>query len=104
MRAVILIIGFAYLAIQASPDLSSDANTVANLDRGHFITDLDGLPNDFVTHTHWQGRFSPSAGNGMYVTATNTTGLNFDVNIALVEGFWFVLSRAISNLRHSHQL
>lgn len=91
MGAVILVVGLAYLTLQASPNLSSDANTVSNLDSSHFIADFDGLPDDFMAHTDRQACFSPSASDCMDITTTNTACFNLNVNISLVEGLWFVL-------------
>lgn len=51
MRAVVLVVTLAHLALQTSPDLRTDADTVSNLDGGHLGTDFDGLADNFVTNT-----------------------------------------------------
>lgn len=67
MRAVVLIVAFAFLALQTGPDLSADTNAVANLDRRHLVTNFDGLANNLMPDTERQWCFSPAACDGVDV-------------------------------------
>lgn len=58
--AVVLVIRLAVLALQAGPDLSTDADPVAYFDFGDFIADLDGFADDFVADAKREARFTPS--------------------------------------------
>lgn len=51
VRAIVLVIRFADLALKASPDLGADANTLTNLDGADLGTGFDDLANDLVTDT-----------------------------------------------------
>ena len=53
MRAVVLIVGFAALALQAGSDLSTNTNAVSNLDSRHLVTNFDSFANDFVSDAEW---------------------------------------------------
>lgn len=55
VRTVVLVVRFALWALQASPDLSSNTNTVSDLDGGNFGANLDGLSDDFVTNAEGVG-------------------------------------------------
>ena len=50
MRAVVLVVRLAILALQAGPDLSTDAHAVSDLDSGDFVADLDCLADNFMSY------------------------------------------------------
>ena len=85
MRAVVLLIRLAKLALQARPDLSADTNTVPHLDGAHFVTDLNGLANDFMANADWKRALSPSASNSVDIGAANAAAFDLDVNITVLE-------------------
>lgn len=91
VRAVVLIIRFAVLALQAGPDLCPDTDPVSDLDGRHFVADLDGMANDLVANAKWKACFAPATGDGMDVAAADTTGFDPDVDITLAERLGFEL-------------
>ena len=97
MRAVVLIVRFADLALQACPNLCADANTISDLDGCHLVANLDGMPDDLVADAQRKTCFAPSTGDGMDVTTADTTCFNSDVDVTLPKWFWFVL-HAVSEL------
>ena len=48
VRAVILVVGFAALALQAGSDLSTNTNAVADLNGRYLVTDFDSFANDLM--------------------------------------------------------
>lgn len=60
VRAVVLVIRLAVLALQAGPDLSADADAIAYFDGGDFVADLDGFTDDFVADAKRKTGFTPS--------------------------------------------
>lgn len=95
MRTIVLIIGLAHFALQASPNLSANTDTVSDLDGRYLFTNLDGLTNDFVSDTEWERGFSPAAGDGMDVGTAHTAGLNLDINVTIFEGLCFELENLL---------
>ena len=91
MGAVVLLICFTELALQACLDLSAHANAVSNLDRGHFVSDFDGFTNDFVADANGERAVSPSASDGVYIGSAYTAALNLDVDVPVLEWFWLEL-------------
>lgn len=91
MRAVVLIVGLAELALQAGLDLSADTNTVSNLDGRHLVTDFDRLANDLMTDANGERAIAPTASDGMNIRAANPAALDFDVDITVFELFRFEL-------------
>ena len=85
MRAVVLLIRLAKLALQARPDLSADTNAVPDLDGAHSVTDLNGLANDFMANADWKRALSPSASNSVDIGATNAAAFDLDVNVTVLE-------------------
>ena len=61
MWAVVLIVALAIPTLQASPDLSAHANSVANLDSLDLGTDLYRVTNDFMTDADRKGSFAPAS-------------------------------------------
>jgi len=72
MRAVVLVITLEHLALETSPDLSTDADTVPNFDGSDLGTDFDGLADYLVTNTERERRLSPTAGDGVNIGSTDT--------------------------------
>jgi len=92
MWAVVLVVRLADLALQASPDLGTHANTVPNLDRSYFVTDLDRLAHNLVADAEGKcGDLAPTSGDGVDVATTDTAALDFNVNVAVFEFLWFDL-------------
>lgn len=91
MRAIIFIVRLANLALQTSPNLGSDSNAVSNIDRRNFVADFDCLANDLMSDAQREIGLSPTSSDGVNIGATDTTGLNQDIYIALLERLWFIL-------------
>jgi hypothetical protein len=53
MRAVVLVVRLANLALETSLDLSTNADSVADLTGGNLAASLDYFANDFMTNANW---------------------------------------------------
>ena len=91
MRAVVLVIRFAKLALETGTDLSANANTVSDLDSCHLVADFDRLANNFMTDADRERTIAPTASDGMDIRAADTAALNFDVDITIFKLLWFEL-------------
>lgn len=112
MRAVVFIIVFANLALQASPDLCTDANAVSYLAERYLWPSLDDLADDFVSDAERKFLSSPAAGNRVEIacvkrrkstlgecesgrgrrrTSADTASLDDDIDIVVLEGLWLEL-------------
>ena len=85
MWAVVLVVALALFALQARPYLCSNADSVANLDGLHLVTDLDGLADDLVSDTYWQRAVAPSTVNGVDIGAADTAALDTDIDVVVIE-------------------
>lgn len=63
VRAIVLIIALANLALQASPDLCADANAVSYFTERYLWTSLDDLADDFVSDAERKFLSPPAAGD-----------------------------------------
>ena len=96
MRAVILVVRLAELALQACLNLSADTNTVSNLDRRHLGADLDSLANNFVTDADWKRAVSPAASDGMDIRAANPTTFDLDIDVTVLKWLWLELRKPLA--------
>ena len=85
MWAVVLVVALALFALQARPYLCSNADSVANLDGLHLVTDLDGLADDLVSDTDWQWAVAPSTVNGVDIGPADAAALDTDIDVVVVE-------------------
>ena len=99
MRAVVLVVRLAKLALQTGTDLSANTNAVSNLDGCHLVTDLDSLADNFMTNADWERAFAPTASDSMDVGAADSTALNLDVDITVFELFRFELVTRLAMCR-----
>ena len=97
VRTVILVVGFAKLALEAGADLRANTNTVSNLDRRHLVTNFNGLANDFMTDADWERTVAPTAIDGMDIRTANTAAFNLDVNVTVFKLLRFELKRYLAN-------
>lgn len=67
VRAVVLIVALAVLALEAGRDLGADTDTVSNLDGLDCGADLDGMANDFVAYTDGKRNLTPAAIDAVYI-------------------------------------
>jgi len=100
VRAVVLIVAFAVLALQAGLDLSTNTNAVANLDSRHLITNFDGLANHLMSDTERQWCFSPATCDGVDVRTAHSTSINLDVDIAVFKWLWLELQQRSVSFGH----
>ena len=61
LRAVVLLIRLAVDAVQVGADLSTNTNSVADLDSLHIFANLDGLADDLVADADGQWALAPTA-------------------------------------------
>lgn len=89
--AVVLLIRLTEFTLHTGTDLSANTDTIPNLDRLHFAADLDRLANDLVADTDRQRAISPAACDGMDIRATNSAGIDLNVDIVLLKFLWLEL-------------
>lgn len=97
LGTVVLIVRPAVHTLHARPDLSTDTNSVAFLEPGDLVTNLEDLSNNLVADTERKRSITPSTSDGVNVGTTDTTGVNGNVNIVLLEGLGRVLATFCSN-------
>jgi hypothetical protein len=61
LRAVVLLIRFAVVTLQARPDLCTDTNSVTDLDSLDIVADLDSPADDLVANAQRHRSVSPAA-------------------------------------------
>ena len=103
MRAVIFVVRLADLALETCPDLGADTHPVSDLDGRHLGADLDGLADNLVSDAERQMRCSPSAGDGVDITAADATGMNLDVDVVVLKGLWLELSWVLATVSHTNE-
>ena len=91
MRAVVLVVRLAKLALQTGTDLSANTDTVSNLDGCHLVADFDSLADNFMTDADWEWAVAPTASNSVNIGAADTAALNFDVDITSLKLLRFEL-------------
>ena len=91
MRAIVLVVGLADLALEARLDLSADTDAVANLAGGHFVTSFDHFTDNLMTNADWQRAVPPAPVDGMKVGAADTAGFDLNIDIAVFEWLWLKL-------------
>lgn len=91
MRAVVLIVRLANIALEAGSDLSTHAHTITHFASRHLITNPNCLTNDLVAYANWQRSLAPASIDSVYVGATDTASINLDVNVTILEWFYIEL-------------
>ena len=86
MRAIVLVGIFAVGALEASPDLCADADTITLLDGLDVLADPDGLANDFVAYAERTLELAPAASDGVHVGAADAAALDLDVDVGPGKG------------------
>jgi hypothetical protein len=86
IRAVVLVLVLAKLALKTRRNLGSNTHTVSNLDILDLIAYSDSLADNFVTDAERTFKVSPAAGNGVDIRAADTTGVDLDIDIAISPG------------------
>ena len=85
VRAVVVVVAFALIALQARPDLGTNANAISYLDVLHLRANFYDLADDLMAHADGCGRISPAAGNGVNVRSTNTATFDLDINVVVAK-------------------
>jgi hypothetical protein len=85
LRTVILLILLASAASQVSPDLSADADPIANFDIFDGIANADGMADDFVTDAQRDGVVAPTTRYLVNIAGANAAGGDCDIDIAVFE-------------------
>lgn len=85
MRAVILVLALADIALQAGPHLGTNTNAIAHLNLLHVLADLDGLANNLVTDAERTLEVAPAAGDGVDVRPADAAALDLDVDIVILK-------------------
>ncbi|KAI6747715.1 hypothetical protein HG531_008257 [Fusarium graminearum] len=86
VRAVVFVLVVAELALEARRNLSTNTNTVANLDLADLVTNSYSLANNFVTNTERTLKVSPATSDGVDIRAADTAAFDLDINIAVSPG------------------
>lgn len=85
MRAVVLVLALAEVALQTRPDFSTDTDAVSLLDERHCLADSDGLAYDLVADAEWPLEVAPAAGHCVHVGSADTAALDLNVDIMVLE-------------------
>ncbi len=91
MRTVVLVVRLAKLALQTGTNLSTNTNTVSNLDRCYLVTDFDSFADNFMSNADWERAIAPAASDGMDIRAADSAAFNFDVDVTVFELLRFEL-------------
>jgi len=91
LRAVVLLAGLAVHALSTRPDLSTNTDSVTLLELGDLVTDLEDSSYDFVADAKRKRSLTPSTSDGVNIGTTDTTGVNGNVDIVLLEGLDILL-------------
>ena len=91
IRAVVLVVRLAILALKAGSDLGAHANTITDFAGGDFVTHANCLANDFMSHTDWHRRLSPTAVDRVHVGTADTASIDFDINVPVLKWLCFEL-------------
>jgi len=83
--AVVLLVRLAVYALSARPDLSTNTDSVALLELGDLVTDLENSSYNLVAHAKRKGCLAPSTSDGVNIGTTDTTSINSNVDIVLLE-------------------
>ena len=91
MRAIVLVVALALLALQARPDLSTNAASVTNFDCLDFGANLDGLTDYFMANTDRHRSLAPPAVDCVDIRAADAAAVDLDVNVVVIELLCFEL-------------
>ena len=91
MRTIVLIVTLALWALQASPDLSANTNSIADLSCLDFGSDLDSTADNFVADADRERSFTPAAIDGVDVGTTDAAAFDLDVDVVVTEFLCFEL-------------
>lgn len=88
---LLLLVRLAILTSQIGSDLSTNSYAVTNFDVLYCFADSDGSADNFVANTDWKRGFTPPTGDGVDIAAADTTGINCNVNVVILERLEFEL-------------
>jgi hypothetical protein len=84
--AVVLLVVLALVASKIGTDLGTRTSAVANLDLGDLGSDLDDAANDLVSYAEGKRNvLSPSTSDGVDIRSADTTGIDGDIDIVVLE-------------------
>ena len=87
VRAVVLVLVLAHVALEARPHLGADADPVAYFDAAlDVLADLHGLADHLVADAERALEVTPAAGACVHVAAADAAALDLDVDVAVLEG------------------
>lgn len=81
--AVGLIVVAALAALEARPDLSTDADAIAHLHQRYLGASPDDFADNLVADGQGKGRVAPAAVDGVDVAGADTTALYLDIDIVI---------------------
>ena len=87
---------FADIAGQICADLCANSNTITNFDRLYFVASLYHFANDFMANAKGHRCFTPSARDFVDITATDSTSVDSNIDIILLEGLQLELEKTVS--------
>lgn len=87
MRTIILIVGFADLAVQTSPHLSPNTCSIANVEFFHIFAYSNHLSHNLVSNTKRKLCLTPTTRQRVNITTANSTSFDTDVDVMLPKTF-----------------
>jgi hypothetical protein len=92
LRAVLLVVGLASRAVETTQDLSSDTDTLSNLELFDLVSDVGDLAYDLVAwNAPLHAKTSPSASDSVHITSAHSTESDGDCDIVWPRGLELVL-------------
>jgi hypothetical protein len=92
MRAVVLLVCLAVVALQAGSDLRANTNSVADLNSLYIIADLDSASDNLVANAKRHGSIAPASSDSVNIRTTDTASVDSNVNVAVTELLQFELN------------
>lgn len=98
MRAVVLIIGKAVLALEAGGNLRSDSNAVSNVHSRGVGALSDYVSHNLVPNTKGQRARAPTARDLVYIATTNAAGFDCNIDVAVLKRLRCKLSSRLGRI------
>lgn len=93
--AVILVLAFANVTLEARPHLRANSDAVSLPNALDFLANIDGLADHLVAYTERALKLAPAARDGVYVGPAHAAAFDLGVDIVVLERLWLELGLII---------